>query len=201
MSETMPERFHPYKELSSMRYRDAITESASDNGLETYRLSLGFKPQDLEGKTIVDMGVGQTNRFQRELAEAGVEATVIGVSYDLAKDSHREWLDKHSPESRGKNVAAIAEILPFGDDTIDEILALYSITHYSIDQEHVGPWMSEFSRVLKKGGQARLAPAYGEGDEYEQEMLQKYAEAAGLVFRLVIPAESPIDSYYLLQKP
>lgn len=167
---------------------DSITATHSDNGLKRYEDYLDLSRANLQGKTILDLGVGRTDRFARELKEAGIDANVIGLSPDF-KDSYTRHALEHetqktSPGWRRKAVAGIAQQLPFKDETFDLVVSLYALTYYSWFPEQVQAWVSEIGRVLRGGGEARLAPnckkrrsgAFGEN----YEILKDSAKKAGL---------------------
>lgn len=143
-------------------YEDSITESASDGGLDSYERELGFNRNNLEGKRVLDLGAGQTDRLARDLKEAGINAEVVSVSPDFRRGVNRDILTRRYPEWKRKGVAAIAQQLPFKDDSFDVILAAYSVINFaSNDSDSVQTWISEIARVLKLGGEARLGPTYG----------------------------------------
>ncbi len=80
-------------------------------------------------------------------------------------------------------MAAVAEVLPLGDESVDVILALYSLTYYTWDPVQARAWINEMGRVLKPGGEARIGPVYPDNDYIfgsNNELLQQYADEAGL---------------------
>lgn len=179
---------------------DTITESASDNSLETYERGLGFNRDSLEGKTVLDLGTGQTDRLARELKEADIKATVISVSPDFKRKVNREILSYYHPDWKRRGVAAIAQQLPFKDDSFDVILGLYGVINYaSIHPWDVRVWVPEVARVLKLGGEARFGPTYGLGGYAfgkQNEILIESARESGL--ELTIREEHP--RYIVLRK-
>lgn len=189
-------------DLSRMWVKDGITESQSDNGLNAYEAYLGFDRSELDGKDILEIGIGRTARLQQDIKAAGIEATVIGISPDLIKSSHRQNVNKHAIEDNNKNVAAIAEVLPFTDESFDEVFALYSLTYYTYDRDQTKAWVSELGRVLRPNGNARLGPDYGDNNAFGDignELLGRYAEAAGMVLSEE-HGSGPGTEYLLLHK-
>lgn len=177
--------------------------SNGENGLKSYEDYLGFNGDDLNGKTVLDVGSGLTERFSREIKEAGINANVISLSPGNSSERIRKI--KKSSDWQEKSVGAIAQELPFKDESFDNVFGLYSIT--TIFSPKMSPkgaqkWISETARVLKPGGEARLAPV-GEfaGDEevrlYDDLLsdlekqglkctIERVALRDGVFFRLVI---------------
>lgn len=169
--------------------RKSLDYSHADNGLSVYESMLGFKKEQLENKKVLDLGTGQTDRLARELRDAGINATVVGVSPDLFTAFSRNDLKVLFPEWRRQAVAAIAQKLPFKDESFDVILGLYSVTYCSWWPEQVQAWASELGRVLRPGGEARLAPVYRDGEAdrafgQDYQVLTNSAQTAGLVVNI-----------------
>lgn len=153
---------------SAMWEKGSIENSKPEKGrgLKMYEDMLGFKIESLEGKTVLDLGAGPGAKFEKEIKKSGVNARVISVSPDFADEKYREALkpDKFDMLMDGVGirkiekplaVAAVGEALPFRDECIDEILALYSVSRYSKENR---TWLFEACRVLKKGGEMRVGP-------------------------------------------
>jgi len=153
-------------ELKGEIRQDSTERGGRERGLELYEIYLGFKKEELEGKDVLDLGSGETEKFERELKEAGVSANVIPLNPDYSAGSFKNKLET-TPGWQGKTVAASAQEMPFKEESFDRIFALYSVTVFShpfLHPEEAKKWMSEIARVLKPGGEARLAPA-AEGPE------------------------------------
>lgn len=187
------------QELSGMWVREGITESAADNGLDSYEAFLGFDRNDLSGKSILEVGIGNTARLQHDMKAAGIDATVVGISPDLS-DSYNRHLVGQYAEPGDKNVAAVAEVLPFADESFDEAWALYSLTYYTYDPGQTKAWVSEIGRVLRPNGNFRLGPDYGSmhafGKNYE--LLREYAHESGMT--LTFESRTSGGEYILLHK-
>lgn len=48
-------------------YKDYLKGTLTDRGLQEYEVILGFKEEELEGKTVLDLGSGATEKFARDL--------------------------------------------------------------------------------------------------------------------------------------
>ena len=140
--------------------RETSDQEGRERGLEDYESYLGLKREDLDGKDVLDLGSGETEKFSRELKEAGINANVIPLNPDASMERFRKKLEA-TPGYQGKTVAALAQKMPFKDESFDEILGLYSVTVHAAPAENMQvakQWMSEIIRLLKPGGEARLAP-------------------------------------------
>lgn len=129
-----------------------------ERNLEDYEGYLGFKREALEGETILDLGSGETERFSRELNNAGINANVISLNPDYISERYRSEI-KDRKNWQKKSVAGIGQELPFKDAMFDRVFALYSVTVFSHPRENpeaAWHWMNEIMRVLKPGGEARL---------------------------------------------
>ena len=106
-------------------------------GLNLYEYDLGFKRQELAGKTILDLGSGFREKFSRELKEAQIDATVISLSPDYDYKSVRDLVTEVHVAGplKGLNwerrsVAGIGQVLPFKDESFDVVLGEFSVTKY-----------------------------------------------------------------------
>lgn len=145
---------------------DTTDRGGRERGLEAYEGYLGFSREELKGKTILEIGSGETERFSRQLKEVNIDAKVVALNPDYAKDRYREKI--HAiPDWAGKSVAATGQELPFNDETFDKVFGLFSLTVFASPSSFTGNpeatkhWLSEIIRVLKHGGEARLAPMGG----------------------------------------
>jgi SAM-dependent methyltransferase len=176
----------------------SITEGHDNHGLNDYLNDLDLTEADLANKTIVDIGIGRQNKFAKEVREKGIKAIIIGVSPDLENDTTRKIIDQADPARVKPNfekdkdtvpenllIAAVGQMLPLQDESADLILALYSLSYYNMDvgsPEQASAWIEEVGRVLKKGGEARIAPPYPWTTRLP---LKKLAEKYGLQYELV----------------
>jgi ubiquinone/menaquinone biosynthesis C-methylase UbiE len=135
------------------------TRPIGGRSLGEYEKFLGFQRDELSGKTVIDLGSGPTERFSRELKESGIDVNVISINPDYKSEKQRKEIVTN-PEWQKKSVAAIGQELPFQDNSIDEVLGLYSVSWYADTEfEQVLP---EVYRVLKPGGVARIGPFIAE---------------------------------------
>lgn len=181
--------------------QDTITASHADGGLEEYESELGFSREQLKGKTILDLGSGTTDKFARELHEAGIDARVISLSSDLnTSHSAKTERERVAPNWKISGVSAIAQRLPFKDEAFDMIFGVYSVTYYAHGEHDVKAWVREIRRTLKPGGEARLYPVYDEGSGKDTENIKNAAKKVNLGFS-VSTNKGNNGEYCLLTKP
>ncbi|KKP41352.1 MAG: Methyltransferase type 11 [Parcubacteria group bacterium GW2011_GWA2_33_14] len=120
--------------------------------LSLYEQHLLFNRQELEGKTVLDLGAGPEAKFAKQLKESGIKADVVSLSPDFTKERYRKKVKESFPE--GKFVAATGQALPFADESFDRIFAFHLVEH--ISQKMFLRCILEIARVLKKGGKATL---------------------------------------------
>jgi SAM-dependent methyltransferase len=142
-------------------YREGTIDEHMEGGLLEYEEDLGLNHEDLEGKTILDLGAGTTEKFARDIKEAGIKAKVYSLSPDYNDVGY--ILPRRYPNWRGNRVAAIAQRIPFKENSFDLIVSTYAVTYAANGTPMVQKWVSEIGRVLKPGGEARLGPHYGGG--------------------------------------
>lgn len=134
--------------------------------IDSYEEILKFKREDLENKFVLDLGAGPKARLARDLEESGIKATVVSLSPEYANKEQRKllepsFLDKFkmiikNEKTRRLEIAGVAEELPFKDESFDEVLSLFSVSTWSL--ENYKFWISEICRVLKPNGVARIGP-------------------------------------------
>ncbi len=143
--------------------KETTDRQGRERGLKDYEGYLGFKGEELKGKIVLDLGSGETELFSRELSQSTPDVKVIALNPDYSAERFRKTMES-IPGWQRKSVAAIGQELPFKDEMFDRIYALYSVTAFSSPHLQLGnpeaarQWMSEIVRVLKPGGEARLAP-------------------------------------------
>lgn len=137
---------------------DTITKGLGKEGeartLEKYESELGFNRTELEGKCVLDLGSGLSNKLDTDIQAVGIHATVISLSPDLKDSKYREVIDE-----KRLSVAGLGEQLPFRDECFDEILSMYSLAYYS--EANYKIWIPECLRVLKKNGILRVGGFQG----------------------------------------
>jgi ubiquinone/menaquinone biosynthesis C-methylase UbiE len=146
--------------------------------LADYKEFLNFDEKELNGKTVLDLGSGSQEKLTRNLKEAGVEAEVVSLNPDYILPKYRNIINNQEDWQK-KSVAAVAQSLPFKDESFDVILGLESVAMYEDAFKKplsAQAWSKEIARVLKPGGEARLAELLGMGAEKRQEAWQKIIE-------------------------
>lgn len=168
--ERVSEREDREERISEML--DKISETTSpltDRDLMTYCKYFHLKPEDLEGKKILDIGSGKQERFSKEaslynaavvslnpaLQEKGVREDVKADI--LNKDTLLEW--------RKKSVGGIAQELPFKDKSFDILTSLYAVPYYIDSHKGKLGAIKEMVRVLKEGGTIYIGPQVIENEQ------------------------------------
>ncbi len=189
---------------------DTITEGHDDHGLDMYLEEFELTVEQLEGKVIVDIGIGKSNKFARELRARGINATVIGISPDLKDPLTREMvntgdpvrsvvIDRDARVEEGSNllVAGIAQMLPLAAGSTDLVLANYSLSYYHMSSglsAEADAWIGELGRVLKHGGEARVQPVYPDNKRLP---ISEIAAKHGLSYEV---AGSGLNTYHRFVK-
>lgn len=134
--------------------------------LRSYEEMLGFRKEDLIGKTVLDLGAGPGALFSKELKASGIDADVISFSPDFSDQKERDRLAPtmseriskllvlEKAEGVGGAVAGVAQQMPFKDGSFDKVLALFSVTTWAMGDYRI--WLPEIVRTLKSGGEARM---------------------------------------------
>lgn len=130
---------------------DWWSQPKGGRGLAKYEDLLQFKRRDLRGKRVLDLGAGPEGKFARELAESGINATVVSLSPDLIYPEYRLKVAKPA-------LAALGQTLPFADETFDRIFSLNVIPHL-LSKDSYLVFIREVARILKKNGIARIGIA------------------------------------------
>ncbi|OGQ44850.1 MAG: hypothetical protein A3H42_01280 [Deltaproteobacteria bacterium RIFCSPLOWO2_02_FULL_46_8] len=147
--------------------KETTDRQGRERDLEEYEGFLGFRREELAGKTILDIGSGETELFSRGLQEHVPSANMISVNPDYSIKRFRKTIGETSHWQK-KSVAAIGQELPFNDASFDVVLALKSVADFSSPEANpvaAQSWMREIVRVLKPGGVARIAPILSEADQ------------------------------------
>ena len=111
-------------------------------------LGLDFTSLD-PGIRVLELGCGQHGLFSKQLEQEVPGIEVISLSPHL----------RHAGASRiPRGIAALAQALPFRDNTFDLIVSHQAIPKF-LRREDLVPTIDEITRILKPGGEARLWPA------------------------------------------
>lgn len=148
--------------LSSMtskpEYLERIFESnVSDAGFLQQMAVLGLASVHYEGKMVLDIGSGLTNRFAREAPEYVDNSTIISINPLLA---YEDQCEKHGIDksSHGLGVAALAQgLLPFRDEAFDTVVSVLGVPN-ALKSEEIPPLYNDVWRILKPGGVASFWP-------------------------------------------
>lgn len=145
------------------------------HGLEEYETKLGFNRKELEGLTVLDLGSGATEKLSRELKESGVNSNIISLNPDYIYEDIRNTATQSGWQ--GKSVAALAQELPFKNESFDAIIGLNSVSIYAniSHPEALQAWLSEIARVLRSGGKALIGPlGFTYNAEDEKRLVEQY---------------------------
>lgn len=145
LEEAPKERLNSWEQLRESRF-----SPQTDRGIEDYQVAFGIDVDTLRGKKILDLGSGK-GAFIKEAWARGIE--VVGVNPGVY---HKEILPNHPKE---KTAAALAQSLPFKDQSFDVIFSVYGVPYYleELKSEYVAMFR-EIARTLKNDGTAYLWP-------------------------------------------
>lgn len=171
------------------------TSDIAERSLDIYVELTGFPMEELKGKKVLDIGSSSTQKFAHEAAKHNI--TVVSLSPDLRMENYRKILENYKNnkgkmdqlrrKTRGHKwkklaVAAVAEHLPFQDNSFDAEVGLMSITNYWLTIEHYKEGFTEIIRTLKPGGKAYLYPITSEFyfSEDFHKMLDSFSDSANI---------------------
>lgn len=130
----------------------------------SYIKELRLTPEDFK-KRILDVGAGGA-----EFAKWAKKEGITDKIYSL--EPREEILTE-----RGKSAAALAENIPFKDESFDLVISIYAIPNIYIGEgsadeikEKVKNSFNEMVRILKPGGEVRLASVLME-ERYESRLI------------------------------
>jgi len=191
------------------RLEVAFRSGTHDSDIEDYEWMLKIDPRTLEGQ-ILDLGSGCAEIFAREMAELGKDVVSLNprlvYPFDAQKAIRGEVVEQRSMFGDivsyselpwvGKSVAALAQELPFGDNSFDNVLAVASVPCYLPRQDYEIT-VREIERVLRPGGTAYLGPVINfDTMEFSEEEFFEALEKSGVDYR---PVE--IDDLELYGRP
>ena len=144
---------------------------------EDYKNILLFTDDDVrKWRAIVDLGSGIEQEFAKDAKRINPDATIISVDPGLAlseeedlgriPDTQLQRRRLHGRKNPEKySIAALSNNLPLRADSVDAILALYSVPGYlenDFDGEkaydHIEGLLRQTDHVLAEGGMARFFP-------------------------------------------
>ena len=127
----------------------------------------------LQGQRIVDIGCGYTpfaeDSMFRACHDAGIEFygvdPLLGTRIQfglreraLARATGGSGAFSHTAPGLSRALATSAQNLPFDAGSVDEILCSYLLFVWIEDEAELGDILTEFLRVLRPGGVAKLYP-------------------------------------------
>ncbi len=108
-----------------------------------------LEPQQLAGKTVLDLGCGHSD-LQRDLDDYGISARVLGIDGSVEQLQH--------PTRTQKVLADIGDQLPVADRSVDIVLTTYALPMWAQTTEQISTFFGESKRVLKPKGILSIYP-------------------------------------------
>lgn len=123
-------------EADILKIQQVAEEGVRYRGLEEYLTLFGLNKEDLEGKTILDIGSG-ASKFAKDIERVRINATVISI--DPIARVQEEKGKQHRFFVTGK-----AQAIPLKSDTIDLALAAYTVPMWYFGITQPIPGLKEF---------------------------------------------------------
>ena len=160
MKEKIP---RPYDAYQLDKAISSVSDSVPWEGREAaeYIKQLNIRPEDLEGKRVLDLGAGRDLNFARNLPEEGIHAEVVSLS--PAFSFLHPYIARDGAEAGKLAVAGMAEELPFKENTFDTVVMFYVTLHIDTD-ERMAASLNEAVRVLKPEGVVYIGPLISVGN-------------------------------------
>lgn len=186
------EKFEQFEEFGEEEQQIDPPEQIFHSYVEKLRIT----PEDLK-KNILDVGAGGAG-FAKWAKEQGIADKIYSL------EPREEVLTK-----RDKSIAALAENIPFRDESFDLVISVFAIPNIYLDEgsadeikEKVKNSFNEMVRVLKPGGEIRLASVLmGEKHESRRILSQSVNEELNIleerddiqVERIRTPSDDPYE--------
>lgn len=129
-----------------------------DRSYEEYCLGFGFDLAIFAGRTVLDLGAGTEATFATQAAEHGLRVISVNpnwqdATYRQVTEVGRNW------HGDGRSVAAVAQELPFADESFDAVISLWGVPAYlpGTKAEYRRAFQ-EIHRVLKPTGVGIMFP-------------------------------------------
>lgn len=119
-----------------------------DEILEFHKLAAGY----FAGKTILDLGCGDSDIGQK-LHDRCISAKVIGIDADFANEDTFQ-----STSHTIRRLGNIGLPLDIADNSIDIVLATFSLPMWGKTDEEVRTFFHEIKRILRPGGLLSIYP-------------------------------------------
>jgi ubiquinone/menaquinone biosynthesis C-methylase UbiE len=189
----------------SKEQRHAVERAImTERELNEYKDYLSVSDEELEHwDTVVDLGSGTQQEFARAMKKKYPDKTVYSVDARLTL-GEQEDLEGMLPEEaerrlEGRNnpvegtIAAFAQKLPIESESVDAVLASFSIPMYTETQDEIDKAFDEAFRILKPRGEARFYPVSKNKNLYMVlEWLDRTESQGGMHYDLVL--KEKIDS-------
>jgi len=133
----------------------ALASKGSKRSFWEHLEYLAASEKDL-GKLVLDLGSGADEDFSKKMGRLGVKVVTINAKYPFKEDLRRDVKDSLW---QGRSIGALAQSLPFADQSFDSVISIYCIP-WHLWKEDMLPAFREILRVLKSGGRAYLAPVF-----------------------------------------
>ncbi len=157
----------------------ALISPRGNNFFEFNCRAFRLCPANLTSKLILDIGASNLTLFGRNAVLRGAQVVNLDPIYrevhnDPDVDIVNCEVDVGAPEYDipvlslppvKANVAALAQAIPFSDNTFDMIVSFACVEYLPVEDYEVA--LREMLRVVKPGGTIRLAPV-GEVDDIHQ---------------------------------
>jgi SAM-dependent methyltransferase len=175
---------------SSINNNNDNTVQQNERHPNLYEHFLGISISELAGKKVLNIGSGRTGLLEKEMARKNIKVSTISPSFANEGISGKEMRDAYSQKPflnklRGKfklkdyqldiNTIAskIQDGVPLDENSIDCILALYSVPLYLENDKEKENLISEIHRLLNEKGKASLYPIPESQKKLFSDMLEK----------------------------
>lgn len=137
-----------------------------------------------DGKVILDVGSSYKPSFDDKVAQRFPGAKVIAVDPTFIINGKGAYPIEQYDQYQLKNMSVdydpdterrigVVQELPVEDHSVDEVWSLVAVpVHLPVD--HQGRMWAEMLRVLKPGGEVRLAPTGSKIDHFFAQLLRQY---------------------------
>ena len=158
--DTIDKKSEPISTAERMR---VVEESwQTSRTFEQYKYYLGCTNADMQHwNTVVDLGAGDSLVVQKEFKHINPNAHVISVNPKFGQWTRLR--DKVPKDAFA--VAMLAQEMAFADESIDAVLALFSVPLYLYPEDQP-LFLKELIRILAPGGEAFLYPV---GTEHQEQ--------------------------------
>ena len=162
----MPNFENPNLENLNQSEPDNSSEREKEKDyVEDYLESVGLKPEDLEGKKVLDIGAGLAE-FAREAKKRNIDVT------SLEKDPSL-WEDEGKPGQETPYIQGSATEMPIKDESFDYVVSKAAPPIISRNKEEVENVIKEAERILKEGGEFHFGPGSLDGEIFSDEELNE----------------------------